>query len=53
MEDRNVAFFDIIVGFNVSRACFLTICVIILIHTGRIFIRYQAFIRKVRRNFTP
>ena len=32
-----------VVGIKVSRAYFLTICVIIFQHTGRIFIRYYAF----------
>ena len=37
-------FFNKIVGIKVSRTYFLTICVIIFQHTGRIFIRYYAFI---------
>ena len=36
-------FFHKIVGIKVSRAYLLTICVIIFQHTGRIFIRYNAF----------
>ena len=36
-------FFYKIVGITVSRAYFLTICVIIFQHTGRIFIRCYAF----------
>ena len=32
-----------IVGIKVSRTYFLTICVFIFQHTGRIFIRYYAF----------
>ena len=36
-------FFNKIVGIKVSRTYFLTICVIIFQHTGRIFIRYYAF----------
>ena len=34
-------------GINVLRAYFLTICVIIFQHTGRIFIRYYAFFEKL------
>ena len=37
------AFFNKIVGIKVSRTYFLTICVIMFQHTGRIFIRYYAF----------
>ena len=33
-----------IVGIKVSRAYFLTICVIIFQHTGRIFIRDYVFL---------
>ena len=36
-------FFYKIVGIKVSCTYFLTICVIIFQHTGRIFIRYYAF----------
>ena len=37
-----IIFFNKIVGIKVSRAYFLTICVIIFQHTGRTFIRYYA-----------